>query len=180
MKKLIILLIFIIFCTGCNKNNSSNEIKPTSIYNPTPDDAAEFLKESGKIGKVDTDKNDIPFECKEIEYQVYISINKIRKENNLNELEWDAEMYTHILTRTDELSKKFSHTRPNGKSCFTIYDKLHGENIANGYQTADDVIKGWMDSKGHKENILGKSFKRTSIGYIKKDSGTYWCQGFGY
>lgn len=183
MKKFL-LLVCILFCTGCTKSTSSNEIKPTSIYNPTPDDASQFLDASSKLGQPQADeKKDetaIPFECKEIEYKVFIEINKIRKENNLNELEWDTEMYGHILTRTDEISENFSHTRPNGKSCFSIYKKLNGENIAKGYPSVDAVVNGWMNSQGHKENILRKDFTRTSIGYIKKDSGTYWCQGFGY
>lgn len=187
MKKLLIVLLIIIVCIGCKKNSSSNEIKPTSIYNPTPEDVTNFLEESNKIGKVDTDKDsnskentNIPFQCKELEYEVFLSINRIRKENNLEELQWDEELYPHIITRTEELPQKFSHTRPDGSTCFTVSKRLHGENIAKGYSSSNAVVKGWMNSQGHKENILNKSYKRTAIGYIKKDSGTYWCQGFGY
>ncbi len=50
-----------------------------------------------------------------------------------------------------------------------------GENIANGYETEEDVFKGWMNSKGHRQNIKNESFTHVGIGR----SGNYWCVCFG-
>ena len=182
MKKYILVLMFLLILTGCKKESSSNEIKPTSIYDPTNGNTSEFLKESQNLGKLDIKSTDLPnpYDCKEIEYKVFVKINAIRKENNVPELKWDKDMYKPMQTRAKELQKKFDHSRPDGSSCFTVYSQLHGENIAKGYTSADKAVEGWMNSKGHKDNILNKSFKRTAIGYIKKGSDTYWCQGFGY
>lgn len=182
MKKYIYILLSILLLTACSKTTSSNEIKPTSIYDPTNGKTSSFLDEAQKLGKVDVTPTNtpLPFNCKEIEYTVFLKINEIRKENNVAELKWDEAMYEPIQTRTEELEKKFSHSRPDGSSCFTVYKKLHGENIAKGYTSAEKVVEGWMNSKGHKENILKDDFTRTAIGYIKKGSDTYWCQGFGY
>jgi putative cell wall-binding protein len=54
-----------------------------------------------------------------------------------------------------------------------------GENIAQGYSSATEVMNGWMNSTGHRENILRGSFTRIGIGYV--ESGNYWVQIFaGY
>jgi len=54
-----------------------------------------------------------------------------------------------------------------------------GENIAQGYSGATEVMNGWMNSPGHRDNILRGSFTRIGIGYV--ESGNYWVQIFaGY
>ncbi|MCB0905879.1 MAG: hypothetical protein KDB63_02035 [Nocardioidaceae bacterium] len=55
-----------------------------------------------------------------------------------------------------------------------------GENIAAGYPTAASVMKGWMHSAGHRENILNKSYTRIGLGLARTSDGTrYWVQNFG-
>lgn len=51
-----------------------------------------------------------------------------------------------------------------------------GENIAWGYRTAEEVVDGWMNSAGHRANILSSNFNRLGVG----KSGTYWVQMFAY
>ncbi|MFI6346365.1 CAP domain-containing protein [Streptomyces sp. NPDC050560] len=56
------------------------------------------------------------------------------------------------------------------------------ENVAGGQQTPKAVVKGWMNSPGHRANILNCSLKHIGVGYAKKSGtryGTYWTQDFG-
>ena len=73
--------------------------------------------------------------------------------------------------RTNEIKVSFSHTRPNGSSCFTalseagVHYHAAGENIAYGYRTPAAVMEGWMNSAGHRSNILNPSFTHVSISF---------------
>lgn len=189
IKKVLLLFTIIILLTGCAKASESSKIEPVSVggydYNNVSEILDKYNTKTDSVSEAtleptETPATSIPYNCKEIEYKTFLAINKIRTENHLNELTWDENLYSSISIRSKEISEKFSHTRPNGSSCFTISKQLHGENIAKGYTSVDRVVEGWMNSPGHKENILRKDFKRTAIGYYKSSSGTYWCQGFGY
>lgn len=78
----------------------------------------------------------------------------------------------------------FSHTSPDGSSAGDRisaegYDwRTWGENIAWGQATADAVMTAWMNSSGHRANILTSNFKEIGIGYYK-GSSIYWVQDFG-
>lgn len=88
--------------------------------------------------------------------------------------------------RAMEIVGNFSHTRPNGSSCFTILDEsgigyMHaGENIAMGYVSAEEVMNGWMNSEGHRANILSSNFSQVGIGVYAAEGGHgfYWVQIF--
>jgi uncharacterized protein YkwD len=77
----------------------------------------------------------------------------------------------------------FSHTSADGRTWDqrirdADWDKPAGENIAYGFKTSVDVLKGWMKSPGHKRNILNCKFRYIGIGYSA--DGLYWVQDFGY
>ncbi len=86
--------------------------------------------------------------------------------------------------RAEELPESFSHTRPNGSSCFTVIKSSYsvvGENIAAGQRTSAAVVESWMNSPGHRENILNAKFSRLGVGYINApdtDYKHYWVQLF--
>ena len=88
------------------------------------------------------------------------------------------------MIRAQELSKTYSHTRPDGKSCFTILDELDidwygaGENIALGFESPESVMSAWMNSSGHKANILNIHFDEIGVGCFEKDGRLYWVQLF--
>lgn len=186
IKRLFLMFTILLLLTGCGKGSESSKIEPVSVNGYDYDKISDVLdKKASKSTAEPADTASaspasIPYDCKEIEYKTFLAINKIRKENNLSELKWDEDLYDAIIIRSKEISKNFSHTRPDGSSCFTVSKQLHGENIAKGYSSVDRVVEGWMNSPGHRENILRKEFKRTVIGYYKDSFGTYWCQGFGY
>ena len=82
--------------------------------------------------------------------------------------------------RAAEIKTSFSHTRPNGSSCFTALEeagvsyRAAGENIASGYRTPSAVVEGWMNSDGHRSNILSKNFTHLAVGYDNNN----WVQLF--
>ena len=89
------------------------------------------------------------------------------------------------MTRAAELISNFSHSRPDGRSCFTALDEYMvsywtaGENIASGQRTPESVISGWMNSDGHRRNILNSSFTQLGVGVEMDNRGSlYWVQLF--
>lgn len=90
--------------------------------------------------------------------------------------------------RAPELVELFSHTRPNGSTCFTALDETGarrgahtcGENIAAGSPTAAEVVDLWMNSPGHRANILNPDFTHIGVGYFNAPGGYhhYWVQMF--
>ena len=111
--------------------------------------------------------------------EVLTLVNNVRKEQNKSELKMDEELMEAAMNRAMEISILFSHTRPNGTSCYTACSKMGAENIAAGSSTAEGTMEQWMNSTGHKENILNNSFQTIGIGCFKVGSVHYWVQCFG-
>ncbi len=105
-------------------------------------------------------------------------VNQRRSENGLSALTMDTELLNAAMDRAMETGIYYSHTRPNGDSCFTILSKMNGENIAVNYQSPESVMTGWMNSTGHRANILSTNFKSIGIGCFKSNSVYYWVQSF--
>ena len=86
--------------------------------------------------------------------------------------------------RAKEIVSAFSHTRPDGRDCFTamkeagVSYRAAGENIAKGQRTPEQVVDGWMKSDGHRENLLSADFGRLGVGYHVENGRTYWVQLF--
>lgn len=117
--------------------------------------------------------------------QVVNLVNAERTQRGLEPLRVSASLGDIASIRAEELVTSFSHTRPNGTSCFTLYDEKGydyssaGENIALGQTTPESVMKGWMDSQGHRENILSPNFTEIGVGVYRDSSGRmYWAQNF--
>ncbi len=114
-------------------------------------------------------------------------VNAERKKYGLEPLESDFDLKCAAFERAMELTELFSHTRPDGSSCFSIlseYDISYGtcgENIAAGQFSPESVMQSWMNSAGHRANILSEDFSKIGIGcYCDEDStyGIYWTQIF--
>lgn len=116
-------------------------------------------------------------------HRVLALVNQERANNGLAPLEWSTAMEDAVAVRAQEIATSFSHTRPNGSSCFTAIPSgvpyPHGENIAAGQRTPEEVMDSWMHSSGHRANILG-NYGHLAVGYIKTNSGYghYWVQLF--
>lgn len=128
------------------------------------------------IYDADTEKD-----CYTLSYKVFEIVNQERIKAGVKPLKFNNDMYKAAMVRAKECDESFSHDRPNGTSCFTALKEAGvkylsaGENIAMGYRTPADVMKGWMDSEGHRNNILNPNFTDFACGVYK--SG-YWSQFF--
>ena len=121
--------------------------------------------------------------------QVLSLVNAERANAGLAPLSMNYTLVSASKVRAAEITQSFSHTRPNGSSCFTAYDEAGvsyqkaGENIAAGYMSPETVMNGWMNSPGHRANILDGSFTQIGIAcYYDPNSsyGYYWVQNFIY
>lgn len=118
------------------------------------------------------------------EQEVIRLVNEIRVENGLRELTYDWELARVARYKSQDMkdNKYFSHTSPVYGSpfqmmkSFGIKYRSAGENIAKGYATPQAVVDGWMNSPGHRANILNSSFTHIGVGYVA--DGKYWTQMF--
>lgn len=113
-------------------------------------------------------------------YQVLDAVNAERAAVGLGPLSMDEDLMEAAMQRAAETVVHFSHTRPDGRACFTVSAKANGENIASGSSTAAGVMDQWMNSEGHRANILDGSWNSIGIGCYRANNGvTYWVQLFG-
>ena len=112
-------------------------------------------------------------------YQVLDLVNAERRNAGLNELKMDASLLDSAMHRAAETSLYFEHQRPNGQECFSIDPKMYAENIAAGPTNAQMVMESWMESEGHRANILDSSMKSIGIGCFQFQGIYYWTQCFG-
>ena len=116
--------------------------------------------------------------------QVLSLVNKERAKAGLPAYATTQPLSTGANARAKELTRTFSHTRPNGSSFFTALRQYGapftaaGENIAYGQQTPQAVVTAWMGSPGHRRNILSPRFKKIGIGVAQKGGRYYWDQLF--
>ena len=120
------------------------------------------------------------------ENQVLNLVNKERAAVGAPALQTTDELQAVADIRARELVSDFSHFRPDGTSCFTALDGTligqlaiyAGENIAIGYGNAESVMNGWMNSPGHKSNILDADYTHIGIGCYEEGGIRYWVQMF--
>ena len=133
------------------------------------------------IPEVDAPEVEIPQSS--LTMQVLSIVNSERAKYGLDALTYDAHLSSAADIRAVEIKSLFSHTRPDGRSCFTALDEVGysyrkaGENIAYGQRTAEEVMNAWMNSEGHRANILG-DYTFIGIGVYEKGGVIYWSQFF--
>lgn len=109
-----------------------------------------------------------------------------REKEGLSNLVMDNDLSKVALIRSMEIVSNSSHIRDDGKSFNSLLDEYNigykeaGENIAYGYKTPEDVVKAWMDSEEHRQNILHDNFTSIGIGVNTVDNIIYWVQLFVY
>lgn len=116
--------------------------------------------------------------------EVAAIVNRERAAYGLAPLKYSEQLSGAALVRAQEIQVSFSHTRPNGTSCFTamteagISYSYAGENIAYGQRTPEAVMEGWMHSEGHRANILNTQVEYIGIGVTQRNGVCYWTQFF--
>ena len=110
--------------------------------------------------------------------------NEERKEKGIPALTYNKEIQGAADLRAKEASESFSHTRPDGSSCHDVIELEYyatGENLLMADKevaTAENMMKTWMNSEGHRANILLKDFTEMAIGIYEKDNIIYATQIF--
>ena len=122
------------------------------------------------------------------EQQVLALVNQERAKQGLSALSWSDELTAVARAHSKDMAARgfFSHTNPDGQSPFDrmkaagISYRTAGENIAAGQRTPQEVVNSWMNSEGHRANILNASYTRLGVGYASGSGtySTYWTQCF--
>lgn len=118
------------------------------------------------------------------EQEVARLVNAKRALYGLDALELDWQLSRVARYKSQDMHDKnyFSHTSPTYGSPFDMINdfgisfKSAGENIAKGQKTPSEVVEAWMNSSGHRANILNASFTKIGVGYVA--DGNYWTQMF--
>ena len=115
-------------------------------------------------------------------------VNAQRAKYGLTALEMgDDDLTAAAQTRAEEIAVVNSHVRPDGSKCFTVLkdygvtDTPTGENAAWGSVSPEEVVNAWMNSEGHRANILNPEARKMSVGYYYNSNSTWghqWIQIF--
>ena len=110
--------------------------------------------------------------------------NSARSQNGYAALVEDGALSEAAAVRAREIARSFSHTRPSGASFSSALSESGvsylraGENIASGQKSAFEVVNAWMNSPGHRANILNSSYSRIGSASVNIDGTLYWVQLF--
>lgn len=122
-----------------------------------------------------------------IEDQVITLVNNERAKRGLSKLTKNWQLARVARYKSQDMATKhyFSHTSPTYGSPFTmmqnfgIHFSAAGENIAMGQRTPQEVMNAWMNSAGHRSNILSPTYNQIGVGMAKNSAGViYWTQEF--
>lgn len=206
IRLIVIIGVFIFMVIGSYRNiinqnkvistntyiDKDNEIVNSNLEKEEVTDIEEKIPETENKSYEDISKEDIN-EYKNIQSEntytdlineVYEITNNYRSLVGVPSLTLDSSLVEAASIRAKELSDSFSHTRPNGSSCFTALSELGisygtaGENIAAGYSSSQSVMEGWRSSSGHYQNIISSKFKKIGIGVNIINNQYYWVQIF--
>lgn len=173
---------------GDNQNNNTN-----IGNNDKPNNNTNNENNNQNNNNVDTDKDNIVSnenvtgEFASFQKEVVRLVNVERAKLGLAQLSLNAKLSNVATLKSQDMINKnyFSHTSPTYGSPFEMMKKFNisyktaGENIAKGQKTPAQVVNAWMNSQGHRENILNKNYTEIGIGVAKDAKGTlYWTQMF--
>ena len=190
------------------KNNKINIQKPVKVektvptqntetakpeQKPAPTPAPETTKPEQKPAPTPTPETTKPApvqtsgEFSAYQQEVLNIVNKERTSRGLSALKFNAELAKVATTKSQDMIDRnyFDHNSPTYGSPFDMMKKFGityksaGENIAMGQKTPQEVMTAWMNSDGHRKNILNSSFTEIGIGIAKDKNGRlYWTQMF--
>ncbi len=167
--------------TNTNTDKKNNTNTNTTTTKPA-DKVTKPAESTTKPAETTTNNQNLSY----IE-QVVKLVNEERAKAGLNPVTVDTNLGKAANKRAQEIVTSFSHTRPNGSSFGTVLKEYNvsyngaGENIAYGQKSPQEVMNGWMNSAGHRANILNAKFTKIGVGYYQSASGVnYWSQLFTY
>lgn len=158
------------------------EAEPTTEAAEETATAAE--EDGGGSGGGEDSGSDAPHASEEA--AVFDLVNQERSANGCGALERDSRLDTAARLHAEDMAANdyFSHTSQDGRTPTDRanaqgYEGGVGENIAMGYPDAESVMEGWMNSEGHRANILNCDYEVIGIGVADRDGTLYWVQMFG-
>ena len=180
-----------------NRTNwSSSDSSIISVKKDKNNKATLTAKKEGTAEITVTTYNNIYTTCKikvykdnteEFIVEVIRLVNIERAKEGVAPLERRNDLEKVSAIRAVEISEYWSHTRPNGESILSLIKeygikyKVIGENIASGQETPKDVVAAWMNSPGHRKNIMNPDFTGIGVGYYFDPTLEYehfWVQNF--
>lgn len=126
-------------------------------------------------------------EGQSIEKEVIDLTNQERSKNGLAPLAYNGDLCNVARAKSQDMidNNYFDHTSPTYGSPFDMMKSFNidysaaGENIAKGQRSAQEVVTGWMNSEGHRKNILNSDYNQIGVGCVADSNGTlYWTQMF--
>jgi|SRR5215203_2579813 len=177
----VVLLLTLTFYCGHSAAQTS-----ASINFDLRSDAGNASNLSGSTRARVTKRNSKNASAASIERQIFALINAERIKNGLSELEWNESLAAVARLHSDDMAnaKFFSHRGSDGSMVDTRADRLGlgawrsiGENIAymRGFEDpAALAVSKWLESTGHRKNLLGPNWKESAVGVAVTDDGTYY------
>jgi len=165
----------------------NNNTDTTDVVNDNTD-TTDVVNDNTDTTDVVNDNTNTNTAVAESQYisEVIRLVNVERAKEGLSALSTNSTIQAAAQVRAQEIVTSFAHTRPDGSSCFTALDQGGvsysgaGENIAYGQPTPAAVVDAWMNSPGHRANIMNASFTTIGVGCYNSGGTYYWSQFFTY
>ncbi len=164
---------------------NKDEAQQAPTTNPTPTTKPAPTTQPAPTTKpAPTTQTGNPSDVSSYANQVLQLVNKERAKAGLSALTTNTTLTNAANKRAKETVQSFSHTRPDGTNFNTVLKEFNisyrtaGENIAYGQKTPQEVVTGWMNSPGHRANILNANYGKIGIGVYKSNGVIYWSQLF--
>ena len=168
-----------------NQDNNNNQDEDKDDNNQDNNNNQDQDKDDNNQNDDNNSANINGFSKEQVE--VLNLVNKERKANGLKPLTLNKELSNVANIKSRDMIEKgyFDHTSPTYGSPFDMMKKFNisyntaGENIAMGQKTPSEVMNSWMNSSGHRANILNSTYTELGVGIQKDSNGTiYWTQMF--
>jgi uncharacterized YkwD family protein len=170
--------------TPTAESNQGSKPATGSNYGTKPTTGSNQGSTSNTGSNTSASTNSNSSSVSQFEQKVIELTNAERAKEGLKALQADTKLMQSARLKSDDMAKNnyFDHTSPTYGSPFDqmkslgISYKSAGENIAQGQKTPQEVVQAWMDSPGHRANIMNASYTHIGVGYSA--NGNYWTQQF--
>lgn len=184
--------IVVTYGSSCDLSSLLEQFKncfPPSQQPSVPETNLPNVPEEEVPDKAPDSDNNTSEDTEALSYQekVVQLVNAERAKEGLSALTIAKDVTKAAQVRAEEIVTSFSHTRPDGTKFTTALKEQNisyrsaGENIAWGQRSPEEVVTAWMNSAGHRANIMNAKFTAIGVGYYENTNGTkYWSQLFTY
>ncbi len=170
-----------------NNNNNTNKPNDNNNNNNNTNKPNDNNNNNNNTNKPNDNENNTSGNFASYQKQVLDLVNAERTKRGLNALTLDTKLSNVATLKSQDMINKnyFDHNSPTYGSPFDMMKQFGisyrsaGENIAYGQRSPQEVMNAWMNSEGHRKNILNSSFTKLGVGVAKTSNGTlYWTQMF--